>query len=190
MSEEYTKIGGAPSKQYISGITADFDRLFELSWKTMKDYLEDLGILEAKTGSPKLILKLAYQENIISDSIWLQMLEDRNNDAHQYVEQVARGYAARIQRDYLPVISDFIESMSERIPDEQEVLEKIPDKFLRECEESGLYFDEFVKLKMGEYKVDSPAELFRVIASQAGENPDKPTEQVRATHTGCDEMNI
>ncbi len=37
------------SDAVISGTTADFDRLFELSWKTLKEYLHgQLGISEAK----------------------------------------------------------------------------------------------------------------------------------------------
>lgn len=28
------------SRMFISGITADFDRIFELSWKTIKEYLD------------------------------------------------------------------------------------------------------------------------------------------------------
>lgn len=48
------------SDKNISATTADFDRLFELAWKTMKVYLyEDLAIYEAKTASPREILKLA-----------------------------------------------------------------------------------------------------------------------------------
>ena len=39
------------SDAMISGLIADFDRLFELSWKTLKEYMQnDLMMLEAKTG--------------------------------------------------------------------------------------------------------------------------------------------
>ena len=39
------------SDTMFSGLTADFDRLFELSWKTLKEYMQnDLMMLEAKTG--------------------------------------------------------------------------------------------------------------------------------------------
>ena len=37
------------SDEMISGLTADFDRLFELSWKTLKEYMQDsLMMQEAK----------------------------------------------------------------------------------------------------------------------------------------------
>lgn len=46
------------SESMISGATADFDRLFELAWKTAKEYLQkERMIAAAKTGSPKDIIK-------------------------------------------------------------------------------------------------------------------------------------
>ena len=45
------------SDRNISAATAGFDRMFELAWKTLKVYLfEDLGMYEAKTGSPREII--------------------------------------------------------------------------------------------------------------------------------------
>ena len=46
------------SDQMVSALTADFDRLFELSWKTLKEYMQnELMIPDAKTGSPREIIK-------------------------------------------------------------------------------------------------------------------------------------
>ena len=46
------------SDTMISGLTADFDRLFELSWKTLKEYMQnDLMMLEAKTGRKHALLE-------------------------------------------------------------------------------------------------------------------------------------
>lgn len=54
------------SEVYVSAITSDFDRLFELAWKTMKEYMyKNLGMQAAKTGSPKEILSLAHNQGII-----------------------------------------------------------------------------------------------------------------------------
>lgn len=50
------------SEVYVSAITSDFDRLFELAWKTMKEYMyKNLGMQAAKTGSSKGNLKSGSQ---------------------------------------------------------------------------------------------------------------------------------
>lgn len=43
------------------------------------------GVLEAETGSPRQILKSAYQAGMIKDEeLWLEALRTRNNVAHAY----------------------------------------------------------------------------------------------------------
>lgn len=152
------------SKVFISGITADFDRLFELSWKTMKEYLyNEKNIINAKTGSPKDIIKLAYQQALIDDeNNWIILLKDRNDDSHQYSESEARSYLCRIQRDYLNIIKIFIERMSELIEPEPEILAEIPESFLESLKNSGMYYDEFLNLKKKEFGCDSDLQLFEV----------------------------
>ncbi|MBQ6555082.1 MAG: nucleotidyltransferase substrate binding protein [Firmicutes bacterium] len=74
----------------ITGITGMFGLCFELAWKAMKEILEDEGLTEQKTGSPKLILKAAYQQGIIFDEeLWLNALRARNNAAHIYNKDAA-----------------------------------------------------------------------------------------------------
>lgn len=136
------------SEMYISGLTSDFDRLFELSWKTLKEYLFNQGFKEAKSGSPKSIIKLAYQQGLLDGIIWIDMLDDRNDDAHLYNESEARSYAARIHRLYLPEIKKVIDYLLQVIPEDMEELIKIPDDFLLAKRESGLDYDEFlIKVK-------------------------------------------
>ncbi len=120
------------SDKNISASASDFDRLFELSWKTLKAYLYDsLGIYEAKTGSPREILKLAAAEDLLQDDqIWLSMLKDRNDDAHIYCKADAVVYMSRIAGSYLPVIGELIASLKERIPDEQLEEVQIPQDML------------------------------------------------------------
>jgi len=61
-----------------------FEMTFELSWKTMKDYLEYNGI-DAKM--PREVIKQAFANDIIADGeMWIAMLEDRNLMAHIYDE--------------------------------------------------------------------------------------------------------
>lgn len=109
------------SDRNISAATADFDRLFELAWKTLKAYLfEVLGIYQAKTGSPREILKIAAAQELLDhDSIWLEMLKDRNDDAHIYHKTDAILYMSKIQTYYIPEMKRLIIRLKELIPEEE-----------------------------------------------------------------------
>ncbi len=130
----------------ISGITADFDRLFELSWKTLKEYLHgQLGISEAKSGSPKIIIKIAYREELIDDeNLWLEMLRYRNDDTHQYRKSDALLYVSRIADGYLGEIGKLIDHLRGVIPDEVIDDVEIPESMIVYCKERGLSLAEFV----------------------------------------------
>ncbi len=120
------------SDKNISATTADFDRLFELAWKTLKAYLyQELGIYEAKTGSPREILKLAAAQDLLwQDAVWFQMLKDRNDDAHIYRKSDAMIYISKIVSLYLPEIRRLIERLKELIPEEPWEDIRIPQDLL------------------------------------------------------------
>lgn len=48
----------------LTGLVALYEICFEQSWKLMKELLEENGVAEAKTGSPRQILKSAYQAGL------------------------------------------------------------------------------------------------------------------------------
>lgn len=74
----------------LTGLVGLFEVCFEQSWKAMKEILQENGFDEGKTGSPKQILKTAYQANMIqSEELWLEALVSRNNVAHAYNAAVA-----------------------------------------------------------------------------------------------------
>lgn len=120
------------SDKNISATTADFDRLFELSWKTLKAYLfEELGMYEAKTGSPREILKLAYaQELLHPEDVWLEMLKDRNDDSHIYRKANAIIYMSKIAGCYMPQVAKLIGQLSSLIPEEPWEEVQIPQDML------------------------------------------------------------
>ena len=109
------------SDDHVSGLTSDFDRLFELSWKTMKEYMfQDLGMIAAKTGSPREILGLALQQGLIREErLWSDMLHDRNDDTHNYNILVAYEYKNKIEKVYLEVMKELIDELSLVIPAEE-----------------------------------------------------------------------
>ncbi|MFR5602330.1 MAG: HI0074 family nucleotidyltransferase substrate-binding subunit [Lachnospiraceae bacterium] len=74
----------------LSGLVALYEICFEQAWKAMKEVLLAEGIEEGKTGSPRQVLKGAFQMGIIQDeNIWLQALMSRNNVAHAYNHTIA-----------------------------------------------------------------------------------------------------
>ena len=165
MKRLYTTLSGYidpfdQSDVVISGTTADFDRLFELSWKTLKEYLYgSLGISEAKSGSPKTIIKIAYRENIMeNEQLWLEMLRYRNDDTHHYNKSDAMLYISRIDSYYLAEIGRLIALLGDVIPAEEVASVDIPESLLAYCREKELNLADFVlglEEKYGYEDVDS-----------------------------------
>ena len=68
------------SEIYRTGIIAQFNLTFELSWKALQNVLRIHSVEGADVGSPREILQLAYKVGFISDSAtWLLMLKKRNS---------------------------------------------------------------------------------------------------------------
>ncbi len=87
----------------LSGIIKDFEMVYELSWKVLKKKLESDGIT---TRGPRDVFVSAYKNNYIShETIWLNMIADRNQTAHVYDENDALKIVERIRSDYLNIIT-------------------------------------------------------------------------------------
>lgn len=85
----------------LTGIVGLFKVCFEQSWKAIKEILENDGFSEARTGSPKQILKTAYLTNMISDEeLWLRALVARNNVAHSYNKEIALSIVNETKNDF------------------------------------------------------------------------------------------
>ena len=85
----------------LTGMVGLFEICFEQAWKAMKELLEKDGYMSYKTGSPKQIIKGAYETNLINDEeVWLSALEDRNNIAHSYNEDIAYDIVKNIRDKY------------------------------------------------------------------------------------------
>ncbi len=74
----------------MTGLVGLYSICFEQAWKMMKEILEQHGYEIAATGSPKLIIKTAYQSSMILDEdMWLAALQARNNVSHSYNSEIA-----------------------------------------------------------------------------------------------------
>lgn len=88
-------------KVVLTGLVGLYELCFEQAWKMMKEFLEIHGYEEGATGSPKIILKTAYQAGMIeNENLWLRALQERNNVTHSYNEKVALGIVAQAKEDF------------------------------------------------------------------------------------------
>jgi nucleotidyltransferase substrate binding protein (TIGR01987 family) len=81
------------------GMIQAFEFTHELSWKTLKDFLENRGN-ENIYGS-KNVVRLAFKIGIITDGdIWMDMIKSRNISSYTYDESIAEKLVSRIVNDY------------------------------------------------------------------------------------------
>lgn len=80
-----------PMNEYIrDGAIQRFEYTFELSWKLLKRYFNEIGRQDIAAG-PRPIIKEAGKEGLIGDvEAWLEFLEARNKTSHLYNEKEAQ----------------------------------------------------------------------------------------------------
>ena len=62
-----------------------FEYTLEIAWKICKKHLEEEGFAEAATGSPKSIIRIAAQRNLIRNpEKWFTYLRFRQDTSHDY----------------------------------------------------------------------------------------------------------
>ncbi|MBO5372885.1 MAG: nucleotidyltransferase substrate binding protein [Lachnospiraceae bacterium] len=95
------------SNVVLTGLVALYEICFEQSWKAMKEILENDGVSESQTGSPRQILKLAYQMKMIKDEeIWIDALKTRNNVAHSYNQEIAIDIVRQTKEKFYTMFCD------------------------------------------------------------------------------------
>ncbi len=88
------------------GLIQRFEYTFELSWKTLKDYLEAKGLL---VSYPRDVIKEAFTTGLVTNGdIWMEMLERRNLLSHTYDE-------ATFDEAFMLVSGPFFRAMSELV---------------------------------------------------------------------------
>lgn len=93
------------------GVIKRFEFTFEVFWKTLKVFLKSKG-LEVRT--PRDVLKEAFRlEWLDEESLFLDMLEDRNKTSHIYDENESRRIYERVSKNYLSAISRVINKLKE-----------------------------------------------------------------------------
>ena len=95
----------------IDGVLHRYEFTFELAWKTLKDYLEYLGI-PMNTGSPREVIKESFAHNLISNGeTWIKMMLARNSLSHLYDEETSRQIYVAIKNEYIHELEKLVESL-------------------------------------------------------------------------------
>ena len=63
-----------------------FEYSLEVARKLMSKYIE---YVDKKVNGQKLVLKKAFEFDLIEDDIWFEMIDDRNITTHEYSEALA-----------------------------------------------------------------------------------------------------
>ncbi|MEE8836414.1 MAG: HI0074 family nucleotidyltransferase substrate-binding subunit [Eubacteriales bacterium] len=98
-----------PSDDFVlSGTIQKFCLTFDISWKVMKDIaVKYYKVLDFATGSPRECLRVACSLKLISDDRWMQMLNLRNELAHDYDGSLAKNAFHTIVEEYIPLFTAF-----------------------------------------------------------------------------------
>ena len=85
----------------VDGVLHRFEFTFELAWKTMKDYLEYMGISN-KIRSPRENIQTAFKQGLINNGeIWIEIMLSRNELSHLYDEKASRKIYENIKSSYI-----------------------------------------------------------------------------------------
>ena len=98
----------------LTGLVGLYEICFEQAWKMMKEILESHGYEEGATGSPKIVLKTAYKAGMIKEEeSWIRALQERNNVAHSYNREIARGIVKRAKEEFYPLFCELKKEIDE-----------------------------------------------------------------------------
>lgn len=92
----------------LSGTGAKFSITFDLSWKVMKDIIiQYYAVVDFPKGSPREVLRKAFDFQLISDDLWMEMLNNRNELTHDYDGEVIKTICHEIVNQYIDLFYDF-----------------------------------------------------------------------------------
>ena len=97
-----------------AGLIQFFEISFELSWKVMKDYLQEQGATDLQY--PKEVIKTAFETELIENGhTWMKALTGRNLTSHTYNETLAEELVSEIRRLYFPMLSQLYNSLKVKL---------------------------------------------------------------------------
>lgn len=100
-----------PDMLQQQGMIQCFEYNFELSWKTLQDYLiGEKGYTDVR--GPRPVIEQAFQDGFIEDGVrWLDMLKSRNLTSHLYDEKEVQLILDKVRKDYYPLFTELREKL-------------------------------------------------------------------------------
>lgn len=87
------------------GAIQRFEVAFELAWKTLKDYLEEAGVI-VNPVTPRNVIKEAYAARLLEDAqVWIDMMLHRNLLSHTYDLKVFETVLRAVAGQYFPALA-------------------------------------------------------------------------------------
>ncbi|MGH8583164.1 MAG: nucleotidyltransferase substrate binding protein [Gammaproteobacteria bacterium] len=84
LREVYERRLDSLSRLEKEGAIQRFEVAFELAWKTIKDYLEESGVV-VNPVTPRNVIKEAFAARLLDDAdVWIDMMLHRNLLSHTY----------------------------------------------------------------------------------------------------------
>ena len=96
----------------LSGTGAKFSITLDLAWKVMKDIIVQYHMMsDFPTGSPREVLRKAFEVGLIEDDVWMEMLKVRNEISHDYDGKILKTYCEKIVGIYIDKFMEFRSSV-------------------------------------------------------------------------------
>ena len=96
------------------GFIQRFVIAFDLSWKTLKDYLGYLG--HSVQPSPRPVIKEAFSAELIKDGqVFIDMLDARNLMSHIYDEEAFNKIFLQIKQEFEPALQTLCEFLKGKL---------------------------------------------------------------------------
>ncbi len=101
----------------IDGTIKRFELCYELSWKLIKEYLADKGLI---VKNPRDTFREAVKNGIIeNEEGWMEMIEDRNFLVHTYSSEESRTVYERIKSTYIKLFESLYKKIKEEFENEE-----------------------------------------------------------------------
>lgn len=89
------------------GLVQRFEFTWELSWNTLKDYLESKGIA---VQFPRDTIKESFATGLVRDGeVWMDMILARNIASHRYDEKIFFALVDKIRTQYYPALKQMVD---------------------------------------------------------------------------------
>lgn len=96
----------------MSGTGAKFSITFDLAWKVMKDIIiQYYAIVDFPKGSPREVLRKAFEVQLIEDDVWLEMLQKRNELTHDYDGEIVKLVCKKVVDCYIEKFVEFSQTV-------------------------------------------------------------------------------